>query len=428
MPPGRAELPARPERTPCRRRCSARLAGPAPGRQHAGAFGGRALGGAARRRLARRARRRGRGGRRGRHRPGRAGRASSPAAPRPATAAAVLQAANHEVGTRQPVAEAAERLAGPGVPLVVDAGHELVYGRPPAPAPVFTADARLWGGPAGVGLLVVRRGTRWRPPFPADEAERGRSAGPPNVPAIVAAVAALRASRAGARGRGRPAGRAGRPAPRAGAGDRAGHGGARRPGRPAAAPGHLLLPVRRRRGAAHRAGPARLRGVVRLVVHLRHADPVARAGRDGRADLGQRPGLAAPGGRARPTWSGSWRCCRTRWPTPGAGAGCRLDRRRPPVRRGQPGRPSQPDAVLDSRGRRCPLPVLDLARALPGVPVGAELTVLADDPAAASDIAAWCRMRGQRAGLAATAATAAPALPGAAACAEPAGDVGRLTP
>jgi cysteine desulfurase len=52
--------------------------------------------------------------------------------------------------------------------------------------------------------------------------------------------------------------------------------------------------------------------------------------------------------------------------------------------------------LLDSRGRRCPLPILDLARALPGIDTGAELTVLADDPAAASDIAAWCRMRGQR--------------------------------
>jgi tRNA 2-thiouridine synthesizing protein A len=48
--------------------------------------------------------------------------------------------------------------------------------------------------------------------------------------------------------------------------------------------------------------------------------------------------------------------------------------------------------------------VLDLARALPGVAVGTEVQVLADDPAAASDIAAWCRMRGQQ--LVATAALA----------------------
>jgi cysteine desulfurase len=54
------------------------------------------------------------------------------------------------------------------------------------------------------------------------------------------------------------------------------------------------------------------------------------------------------------------------------------------------------EQVIDSRGRRCPLPVLDLARALPALPMGAELTVLADDPAAASDLAAWCRMTGQQ--------------------------------
>ncbi|HEY2041057.1 MAG TPA: sulfurtransferase TusA family protein, partial [Jatrophihabitans sp.] len=55
--------------------------------------------------------------------------------------------------------------------------------------------------------------------------------------------------------------------------------------------------------------------------------------------------------------------------------------------------PTVQGTVIDSRGRRCPLPVLDLARAIGGVPVGTQITVLADDPAAASDIAAWCRMR-----------------------------------
>jgi tRNA 2-thiouridine synthesizing protein A len=51
--------------------------------------------------------------------------------------------------------------------------------------------------------------------------------------------------------------------------------------------------------------------------------------------------------------------------------------------------------VLDCRGQRCPLPVIALARRLPELPVGATLRVLADDPAAATDIPAWCRMRGQ---------------------------------
>jgi tRNA 2-thiouridine synthesizing protein A len=54
-----------------------------------------------------------------------------------------------------------------------------------------------------------------------------------------------------------------------------------------------------------------------------------------------------------------------------------------------------PVEVLDCRGQRCPLPVIELARRLAELPVGAVLRVIADDPAAAGDIAAWCRLREQ---------------------------------
>jgi tRNA 2-thiouridine synthesizing protein A len=50
--------------------------------------------------------------------------------------------------------------------------------------------------------------------------------------------------------------------------------------------------------------------------------------------------------------------------------------------------------VLDQRGRRCPLPIVELARAIGDVPVGEVLAVAADDPAARLDVPAWCRMRG----------------------------------
>ncbi|MGW7687109.1 sulfurtransferase TusA family protein [Kribbella sp. NPDC054772] len=50
---------------------------------------------------------------------------------------------------------------------------------------------------------------------------------------------------------------------------------------------------------------------------------------------------------------------------------------------------------LDCLGLLCPLPVIKLAKALPTVAVGDTVTVLADDPAAATDIPAWCRMRSQ---------------------------------
>ena len=50
--------------------------------------------------------------------------------------------------------------------------------------------------------------------------------------------------------------------------------------------------------------------------------------------------------------------------------------------------------ILDCRGKRCPLPVLELARRIGDVEVGATIAVEADDPAARPDVAAWCRMRG----------------------------------
>jgi tRNA 2-thiouridine synthesizing protein A len=53
------------------------------------------------------------------------------------------------------------------------------------------------------------------------------------------------------------------------------------------------------------------------------------------------------------------------------------------------------DLELDCLGKRCPLPVIELARAIGSVPIGGVVRVLADDPAAAVDIPAWCRMRGQ---------------------------------
>lgn len=56
---------------------------------------------------------------------------------------------------------------------------------------------------------------------------------------------------------------------------------------------------------------------------------------------------------------------------------------------------TEPREILDCLGQRCPLPVIALARRLPELPVGTVLRVRADDPAAAGDIRAWCRMRGQ---------------------------------
>ena len=53
------------------------------------------------------------------------------------------------------------------------------------------------------------------------------------------------------------------------------------------------------------------------------------------------------------------------------------------------------DVELDCRGLLCPLPVIRLANNLGDIPLGQTMAVVADDPAARPDIAAWCRMRSQ---------------------------------
>jgi cysteine desulfurase len=51
--------------------------------------------------------------------------------------------------------------------------------------------------------------------------------------------------------------------------------------------------------------------------------------------------------------------------------------------------------VVDCLGRACPVPVIELAKAVLTVDVGEVVEVLSDDPAARIDIPAWCRMREQ---------------------------------
>ena len=50
---------------------------------------------------------------------------------------------------------------------------------------------------------------------------------------------------------------------------------------------------------------------------------------------------------------------------------------------------------LDCLGMKCPQPIIVLARRIGEVPIGELIELVADDPAAGPDVAAWCRMRGQ---------------------------------
>jgi tRNA 2-thiouridine synthesizing protein A len=52
------------------------------------------------------------------------------------------------------------------------------------------------------------------------------------------------------------------------------------------------------------------------------------------------------------------------------------------------------DMTIDTQGLTCPMPILKTKKALSGLPPGAILEVLANDPAAAEDLDSFCRMTG----------------------------------
>ena len=114
--------------------------------------------------------------------------------PTRATALVSIQSANQEIGTTQPIPQLAEICHTLDVPLHVDAAQSV--GQVPVDVPLWGADllsasAHKFGGPAGIGLLVVREGTRFVRPGPDDDRGDARVTGPLNVPGAVATAAAL---------------------------------------------------------------------------------------------------------------------------------------------------------------------------------------------------------------------------------------------
>nr|WP_203982761.1 sulfurtransferase TusA family protein [Sphaerisporangium rufum] len=49
--------------------------------------------------------------------------------------------------------------------------------------------------------------------------------------------------------------------------------------------------------------------------------------------------------------------------------------------------------TVDALGRKCPIPIIMLAERINEVALGATVAVLADDPAAFTDVPAWCRLK-----------------------------------
>jgi cysteine desulfurase len=98
------------------------------------------------------------------------------------------QAANHEVGTLQDVADVIVRCRQAGVPVHVDAvaaaGH-VPLDLDSLDADLVSVSSHKLGGPAGVGALILRRGLRIDPLLVGGEQERGRRAGLEDVAGAV---------------------------------------------------------------------------------------------------------------------------------------------------------------------------------------------------------------------------------------------------
>ena len=60
---------------------------------------------------------------------------------------------------------------------------------------------------------------------------------------------------------------------------------------------------------------------------------------------------------------------------------------------GQPVPP--PTLTLDALGKKCPIPIIMLSERIGEIGVGQTIEVLADDPAAKTDLPAWCALKSQ---------------------------------
>lgn len=345
----------------------------------------------------------------------------------PDTALVCLQSANHEVGTEQPVEEVAALCREAEVPLLVDAAQSLPWGPVPGAWSLLTASAHKWGGPPGVGLLAVRKGTRFAPQGPRDERESGRSAGFENIPAVVAAAASLRALRADP-GAGEEADRLRRLVDRIRVRvpelvpdvEVAGDPVRRLPHLVTFSclyvDGEALLHELDRAGFSVSSGSSctsstltpshvlRAMGVlsegnVRISLPYgtaeaevdRFLEVLPRVVRSVRERLGV-PATEARAGAGAGSATGAGAVPASAPPKAAASAteAAEATGAAASSEAAAPGGP-----VVDALGKRCPIPVIELAKVIHEVPVGGTVTVLSDDEAARQDIPAWCTMRDQ---------------------------------
>lgn len=122
------------------------------------------------------------------------------AALRPDTLAVHVQHANHEVGTLQLTHEIGAACRDRGALLHVDACQtvgQLGVTMAQLGADLVSASAAKFGGPRGVGMLLIGERGRVDALLEGDDHQRRRRAGMPDVPAVAGAAVALEVATAG---------------------------------------------------------------------------------------------------------------------------------------------------------------------------------------------------------------------------------------
>ena len=107
---------------------------------------------------------------------------------RPDTALVSMMYANNETGTVFPIDKVAQIVKSHGVQLHVDAVQAVgkeVFDLKTLPVDYLAISGHKLHAPKGIGVLYVRRGTRFRPFLKGGHQERGRRAGTENVPYII---------------------------------------------------------------------------------------------------------------------------------------------------------------------------------------------------------------------------------------------------
>lgn len=303
-----------------------------------------------------------------------------------------LQLANGEVGTLQPAVEVLTALTDSGTEVLLDA--TACVGRIPIP-PGWSAlaiDAVSWGGPRGVAALLRSPRSSWRRPQPDVRDE-------PPVALIVAAASALEAVQPTLE-------------------------------TTAATARHQIDRIRTslealpdRASAIDVPGDPEQRLPHVLTVSALYVDGESLAAELDRRGVAVGSGSACASDSGQPSHvlaamgaltGGNVRIClpigatdddvdafiaaypdsltavRQTVGMTGEATGQRTEQSAGQPTPGQP----EPDVWIDERGSRCPAPVISLARAAFTRPAGTVVAVMASDPAAATDIPAWCRLRG----------------------------------